>query len=499
MTLSSLKFSLISLLLLSRQSLAAAETESSSVGDIRPPLSDRELELLDQKGLLPLPEPEIAEDIQPEPLHGLRFTHANGYRQAAKELGQLTEEGDLSYGYQTPSVTDTRRLRWNLGLSEEYSAFGGLNLLEERQWQAHRPLFEASATGRAYKGDGASLDEIFQDAYRLGRDFVDYTPPESSRIEGNLRLGDAIRIGRMSSLVVTAEARQDHYEVKDGLDEGSSYQAGVIHSLAAVTKDVLIDTTLKRSFVAYKDEKSPYEETEDINEGESLVIARVSPYYSAGLGFRTLDGKRNGPVATVIRRPDERMEAAAKVSYLRGEDSDQTLGSFRARYNATRLLSFTLNLEQGIDLLAAYSTLTVTGRTDIRQQRITKTYDFTTAYQAKYSLYKLLLLSNRQDYESSSLTQREARFTVESPLSPWDRVNVIASLRHYLEEGRVLPPVDRRQSLLDVSWKHFWSNESHLWGVRAFGEIGAAYERLWEGSRERERETFRIALGQEWE
>ena len=499
MQLSTLKVGLIPFFLLSCQAFAQIAREPSGIGDFRKPLTERELDLLDQKGLLPIPEAVSEEAFVPfEARESLEVRHANGLRQASGERAQLLELGDIAYIYEHPELIDTRSVRWDLGLSEDYSLLGSVGVRQERQWGNHRPLLESQVSGRAFEGDGASLGEIYQGAYRLGLDFVDYVAPESSRTEAGLRLGDTIRVSSMSSLAVLAEARQDHSEIKDALEEGSSYQAFSLRSQAASHKDLLIDTKLKRSIIAYRDERKSLEQSQAINEAESLVVARLSPSYAAGLGLRTLDGKRSGPVVTLIRKPDERSEGEAKLSYLKGDGRGELLGSLLAKHQFTRLLSVTLRLEHKIDLFSLYSTASEFTQTSTAQQAITKTYDILWTYTGKLSRIKFSLLSNSQDYEVSLLAQKEAQLAIDTKLNPEDTLIFVSSLRHSLEEGSLIRSVDLRQALIEASWRHEWEKASRWSGAKLFGELGVVYEKLWESARMRERKTFRIAFGQEW-
>lgn len=496
-----LKCSLIALCLWNHQGFGA-EAEKSSVGTQDRPLTPRELDVLDQKGLLPDPEPEVLipsnpEDETPE-IETRLFRHSNGYRQGAGEIAAFTEEGLYEYRKQILREETARRVRWNLGISREYDALLALSLREQTQWQRHLAAYDLTAAARAFKGQGATLDEIYQSAYRSGSDFKDYLPRESQRIEGGLKLGDTMRVGRMSEVSVTAEARADKTDFEDAIEDTSTFQAITLSSVLGLSRSSRIETLLRRSLVSYEDERANLTQSQDINEAELSFFSRVSTNYDAGFGFRTIDGKRNGPMLTLLRRPDERWSATGRISYLKGEGDDQILGTFESRFRYTRLLTLNLRAEQGIDLLQTYSNLSVSGQPDIREQRTIKSYSLGASYRGKRSEYDLTLLSARQDYQSSSLTQDELRFVVSDPFTVNDTLLFTTSLRHFTEEGEVIRTLDRRQFLVDLGFRHKVGSGMKVLGPRHFFEAGASYERLWEGSRERDREIFRIALGQEY-
>lgn len=495
MKLSRLKLSLLSLFLGEVQIQAQTQaqtlkTEGTSVGVL--PYGNKIEE-----------EPEIIVDpFAPQEdqveLRVFKAVHSDGHRQAQGEVGQVFDAANIAYTERTSIFVDQRTVYWDLGLSSDYSGTVGTRWLEERVYGAHRLSLELAGNGRAYKGGGAGLEEIYQAASRLSKDFTVFDLPASQRTEAAIRAGDSVRVGSQSSFAINGEFHQDHYQIADSLDDGSLYEAGNIRSQIGLGRDRSLETTLKRSVVLYRDHRNHIQQGQDLNEGESQMIQPLSAHYLMGFGLRSFDGDRQGPLVSLTRKPDERAKGQFKLSYLTGKDYNQVLGSLRSQYLWTRQLKMTLNLEQGVDLLASYGSNTTTNQTRDREQKLSRVYQMDWAYEQKFSTYSLSLISNRQDFSSAQFTQEQARLQFDHRLNAWDKFLVGGAYRHSDEEGQIAKPIDRRFASLSGDWRHFWGLDSKLFGARYFGQIGLSYERLWEGKREGERKSLSLALGQEW-
>ncbi|MBC7659021.1 MAG: hypothetical protein H7249_04870 [Chitinophagaceae bacterium] len=500
MLLSRLNLSLLSGFFLASQVSAqvgtpAESSESTSIGakvPIDSPLPDEDA--TSRPGPMGIPEEP------PGVFAPVRFeaTHADGYRAAAHEKGQVFDQGGLSFKKQNEERLTNRRLNWDVGESADYNATAGAFIHEERQRGAHRPTLELGWSGRAFRGDGATLDEIFQASQRTLNDFTRYVEPQTTRSDGSANLGDTVEVGAQSTVSVTGEYRQNHYNVKDVIDDGSRYEAGQAEWKLGLGREAVLDTSFRRSLILYQNRISQLAVGQSINEANSIFVQSISVHYQAGLGVRSLDWKRTGPVFTVIRKPDERASGALRLSYLSGEGTHQMLGSLQSTYRWTHRLTMTLNLEQDLNLLAAYTSSTTAARTEVRQQNLTRSNELLWKYDDRLSVYSLAISANRQDYQTSVLTQTEARLSVNHRVNILDSFGVAGGWKHYTEEGAVLRSVDRRAGLAAFDWKHYWSLGNRLLGPRVFSGAAVSYERLWEGQKEKERETLSLALGQEW-
>ncbi|MBC7531315.1 MAG: hypothetical protein H7318_07035 [Oligoflexus sp.] len=491
MKLSRLKLSLISLFLWETQICAQTlRSEGSAVGVV--PLvskTEEEAEII--------VDPFAPQEDQIE-LRSFKAVHSDGYRQAQGEVGQVFDAANINSVERNSVFVDQRLLYWDLGISSDYSGTIGTRLLEGRVYGSHRLSLELAWNGRAYRGDGAGLEEIYQAASRLAKDFTVFEIPKTQRTDGTVRAADSIRIGRQSSFAIVGEFHQDHYLIQDALDDGSVYEAGTLRSQIGLGRDQSLETTLKRSVVLYRDHRNHFQQGQDLNEGESQIIQPLSAHYLIGVGLRSFDGDRNGPLLTLTRKPDERANGQLKVSYLSGNDYNQLLGSLRSQYLWTRQLKMTLNLEEGVDLLASYGSNTTTNQSRDREQKLSRAYEMDWAYEQKFSTYALILISNRQDFSSAKFTQQQARLQFDHRLNPLDKIFIAGAYRHADEQGQIAKPIDRRFASLSSDWRHYWGLDSRLFGAKSFGQVGMSYERLWEGERELERKSLSLALGQEW-
>jgi hypothetical protein len=491
MKLSHLKLSLISLFLWESQVLAQTQAlESSSVG----------------MNSQAIPKPTAFEDplevdldpYQPEPIKNATAQAAGGYRQAQDEVGQGFIQGSALFIDQNERSISDRRLNWDLGMSSDYSGLIGTSIREDKKFGAHRFNLELGYNGRAFKGDGAGLEEIYQAANRLARDFSQYQSPETTRADAAVRLGDTIRLGTQSSLAVSGEFRQDHYQIKDALDDGSVYEAAAVRWQLGLGRESSLDSSFRRSVIIYRDHRNDFDQSQDLNEAEVQYLQPISTDYIGGIGYRSLDGEKNGPLVSVTRKPDVRLQAQGRLSYLIDGDESQTLASLRSQYLWTRNLRMTLNLEQGIDLLASYGSLTTNNQTRDRQQRLNRAYEMDWAYVTRYSTYSLVLISNRQDYADSQFSQQEGRIQIDYRVNTLDRLISALAFRGVSEKGQVANPIDRRYGSVSGDWRHYWGLDSKLFGAKSFMQIGLRFERLWEGEGELERRSLTLALGQEW-
>lgn len=491
MKLSHLKLSLISLFLWESQVLAQTQAlEPSSVG-VNSQAVPKPIDLES-------PEEIAGEVYQAEPIRKLSGLGAAGYRQAQDEVGQGFIQGSVLYLDENERSISDRRLNWDLGISSDYSGLIGTRIREEQRFGSHRLNLELGYNGRAFKGDGASLEEIYQAANRLGQDFSQYQSPETTRADSGVRLGDTIRLGTQSSLSLSGEFRQDHYQIKDALDDGSVYEAGAVRWQLGLGRDRSLDSSFRRSVIIYRDHRNDFDQSQDLNEAEVQYVQPVSSDFLGGIGYRSLDGDRNGPLLSLTRKPDERLQSQARLSYLIDGDDSQTLASLRSQYLWTRNLRMTLNFEQGIDLLASYGSLTTNNQTRDRQQRLNRAYEMDWAYTSRYSTYSLILISNRQDYSDSQFAQQEGRIQIDYRVNTLDRLISAVAYRGVLEKGQVANPIDRRYGSVSGDWRHYWGLDSRLFGARSFMQIGLRFERLWEGEGELERKSLSLALGQEW-
>ncbi|RZA11662.1 MAG: hypothetical protein EOP10_32725, partial [Proteobacteria bacterium] len=196
MLLSRLNLSLISLFLLDLKAVAQIgltdrrdrmdRSERSSVGV--PVTPEAELEIPSSGAIATEAEPELVI----LPTRKLEVSHSNGYSSYSKEPGQIFDRAAFSYSHQGPTLVDLRNLSWDLGIGSAYSTTAAAQVREERQWGRHRPTLALSWNGRAFRDEGASLEERFQGASRLGRDFTSYEAERTARSEGGVRLGDNI-------------------------------------------------------------------------------------------------------------------------------------------------------------------------------------------------------------------------------------------------------------------------------------------------------------------
>ncbi len=427
-----------------------------------------------------------------------KIIHANGYRGIQDEPGPIFDQGSYGYLFQAPESLDQRLLDWDLGLGRDDSILVNGSLRESRLWNQHRPSLEIAGEARAFEGSGAGLEEIYQSANRLGKDFTSFDSPATTRRNATLRLGDEIRWGAQSKLSLSGERHEDHFWIDSALDEDSAFDAGTLSLQLGLGKERSLATSFRRSEVVYSDHRKGLSQGQDLSEFELQLFEAISPLYSGGIGLRSLDGERNGPVISLIRKADERLSGQASLSYLKDHEDSQALGNLKARYRWTRLLTLNLKLEQGVDLLASFGSLAPANQSRGRRQRLNKAYELTGAYDLKQSVYSFTMQSNSQEFESARFTQQELRFEWDHKINPLDRLILRSAYRTALEQGQVQRVIDNRYARVDGNWRHFWGYDSRLFGGRSFGQMGLGYERIGEGKRGRERKTLSLALGQEW-
>ncbi len=496
MRLSPLKYCLISTYLWNVQAFAEDRLgEAKEIAKPKIPGFGFE-ESLDQES--PLEAEELVTETEEERIRSKAIEHSLGLWQEDGQTGLIEERGlyrskDTSLGY-----SDLKSLNWDLGFGEDYSHRSDFAWTHSRTDGHHTPRLGIFGGARLFQGSGGSLEEIYQGAYRSQKSFVDFNPDASQSASIGLNLGDRIKLSSRDSLDVSVEGRGDRSYIPDAFDDLSQYQAISAQGVFGEGRSQKTRFLLRRSSLRYQDQRNKLETMQGVTEAEASFFQKVSPRQYLGFGIKTYDGERSGPVLTWQRVPDARGEAEGKLSYLKGSESDQLLGSFNGRYLWTRQLALLWNLEQGIDLLASYTALPLNGQRDIQEQKITKVASLAFQYTLGETEALISAKSNQQNFQNSEYRQEDLVLKLTQSISRWDLLMTEASYRHLTEEGKVFREQDRRAYAWQLGWRHRFTQSSRLMGAEYFSEFSLGNEKLWEGDLSREKKAFRIAIGQEW-
>ncbi len=495
MKLSPLNCCLISLVLLKNQ--VFAQTLATAKDPDQQP-KNRGLGFVDEETKESDTEITPAEEELATPILLRKAEHRLGLDQEKDSSGRIQEQGSYLYRKESLSHLSQQSLSWNLGFSDEYSHTATLALSQQRAMGSHTPRFDLSMGSRFFKGSGASLEESYQGAYRAQEDFTRFDADSSQRSELGLRISDTLRFGQRDKLALVAEGRADKSYVPDSFEDRSQYHAVSLAGSLGEAREQKLGLSLKRSFLRYEDRRNQLTQNQGVTEAELSFLQKIAGRYYLGLGVKTYDGERTGPVLSWQRVSDSRSKAEAKVSYLKGEGQDQFLGQFQGQYLWTRQWTLVWNLEQGIDLLSSYQTLSQNGQRDITEQKINKTAELSLRYELGKTSWIAQARSSQQNFQSTQLKLEEATLRFAQQLTRQDEWRSDFTLRHISETNSLASLQDRRGYDLSTTLRHRFESSSHLLGEEYFAECGGASERLWEGTREREKISFHIALGQEW-